>query len=331
MNSDILQQAEALLGKAVKVEGNRDWGIFWCPFHNDSARSGQGGHANFGVHLEKGYWACLRCGAKGGSLKSLSKKLGRDWQPVPVTTTPPVEEARPSRTPFLDEALAEARAHVQRSPAWSYLAERGLSPYTALVYGMGYGIPKPAVSRETLQAAYQSRLIMPKGIWLWAGAVVYADPPIHPTVINVRYLADDKLPAGTRPFVPEKNHRTWGNRVAPLGSWRIRPTTKMLVVVEGLFDMLVMAQSLKERGLDGEVTAVYTNGSCPSSRMLEWFSRNNRYEYLLVRDPDEAGAQWTAHVGKAIHDGGAKLYLATPPDSLDPDEAVLSGWWPQLP
>lgn len=73
MNPDILQQAEALLGKAVKVEGNRDWGIFWCPFHNDSARAGQGGHANFGVHLEKGYWACLRCGAKGGSLKSLSK------------------------------------------------------------------------------------------------------------------------------------------------------------------------------------------------------------------------------------------------------------------
>lgn len=330
MNSEILQQAEELLGKAVKIESNRDWGIFWCPFHEDSARAGYGGRANFGVHLEKGYWSCLRCGAKGGSLRSLSIKLGKGWKPVHLTTIPPVREEPASRTTFLDEALAEARAHVQTSPAWGYLAERGLSPYTSLVYGMGYGLPKPAVSRETIQAAYQSRLIMPKGVWLWAGAVVYADPPVRPTVINVRYLSAEKLPAGTRPFAPEKNHRTWGSRVIPLGAWRIKPTTRLLVVVEGLFDMLVMAQEIKERGLDGEVTAVYTNGASPSARMLYWFSQNSQYEYLLVRDPDEAGVQWTAQVGKAINDGGGRLRLATPPGELDPDEAILNGWWPDI-
>jgi len=328
MNTDIVQQAEELLGKAVKVEMHRDWAIFWCPFHNDSAREGKSGHANFGVHLEKGYWSCLRCGAKGGSLNSLRKKLGKEGKPMQVATTPYRHDAQPTQTTALDEALAEARAHVQSSPAWKYLAERGLSPYTALVYGMGYGIPKPAVSRATLNAAYQSRLVMAKGIWLWAGAVVYADPPIQPTVINVRYLADEKLPPGLRPFAPEKNHRTWGNRVRPLGAWRIGPKTKMLVVLEGLFDMLVMAQALKERGLDREVIAVYTNGSCPSARMLEWFSQNSQYAYLLVRDPDDAGAQWTAHLAKAIHDGGGNVNLSTPPDTLDPDEAILSGWWP---
>jgi hypothetical protein len=49
---------------------------------------------------------------------------------------------------------------------------------------------------------------------------------------------------------------------------------------------------------------------------------------LLVRDPDEAGVQWTAQVGKAINDGGGRLRLATPPGELDPDEAILNGWWP---
>jgi hypothetical protein len=327
MNQDILEQAEELLGKAVKVETNRDWGIFWCPFHNDSARAGNGGHANFGVHLEQGYWACLRCGAKGGSLNALRLKLGKDWKPIQVVSAP-YKHVAPSQTALLDEALAETRAHVQTSPAWAYLAERGLEAYTALVYGLGYGLPKPFVSRQTLDAAYQSRLVMSKRMWLWAGSVVYADPPIHPSVINVRYLPDDRLPPGTRTFVPEENHRTWGNRIRPLGSWRIGKRTKTLVVLEGLFDMLLFAQALRQRGMDSEVTAVYTNGACPSARMLDWFSLHNQYDYLLIRDPDEAGTQWTVAVAKAIQRGNGNARIAAPPDPFDPDEAILHGWWP---
>lgn len=327
MNQDILTQAEELLGKAVKVETHRNWGIFWCPFHNDSARAGKGGHANFGVHLEHGYWACLRCGVKGGSLNALRHKLGKGWQPMQVVSAPRKQIA-PSQTALLNEALAETRAHVQTSPAWAYLAERGLEAYTALVYGLGYGLPRPFVSRATLDAAYQSRLVMSKKIWLWAGSVVYADPPMRPSVINVRYLPEDRLPPGTRTFVPEDNHRTWGNRICPLGSWRISAKTKTLVVLEGLFDMLLFAQALRQRGMDSEVTAVYTNGSCPSARMLDWFSLHSQYDYLLIRDPDEAGIQWTVAVAKAIQRGDGNARIATPPDNFDPDEAIQRGWWP---
>ena len=328
MNQDILNQAEELLGKAVKVEATRAWGIFWCPFHNDSARAGNGGHANFGVHLEHGYWACLRCGVKGGSLNALRQKLGKDWKPMQVASAPQKYVAAPSQTALLDEALAETRAHVQSSPAWAYLAERGLEAYTALVYGLGYGLPKPFVSRETLDAAYQSRLVLSKRMWLWAGSVVYADPPLRPSVINVRYLPDDRLPPGTRTFVPEAKHRTWGNRIRPLGSWRITSQTRTLVVLEGLFDMLLFAQALRQRGMDSDVTAVYTNGACPSARMLDWFSQHSQYDYLLVRDPDEAGIQWTVAVAKAIQRGNGNARIATPPDPFDPDEAILRGWWP---
>ena len=335
MNQDILKQAEELLGKAVKVEANRDWGIFWCPFHKDVDHAGNGGHANFGVHLEQGYWACLRCGVKGGSLNALRRKLGKNWKPIQAVSVSQKHVA-PSQTALLDEALAETRAHVQTSPAWAYLAERGLEAYTALVYGLGYGLPKPFVSRETLAAAYQSRLVISKRIWLWAGSVVYADPPVRPSVINVRYLPEDRLPPGTRGacpergegFVPEDDHRTWGNRTRPLGSWRISPRTKTLVVLEGLFDMLLFAQALRQRGMDSEVMAVYTNGSCPSARMLDWFSLHNQYDYLLVRDPDEAGSQWTVTVAKAIQRGDGHARVTAPPDPFDPDEAILHGWWP---
>src|SRR5512140_2485610 len=112
MNQDILEQAEELLGKAVKVEATRGWGIFWCPFHNDADRAGNGGHANFGVHLEQGYWSCLRCGVKGGSLNALRRKLGKvpsgDAGRKPIQpVSAPHKYVAPSQTAQLDEALAE--------------------------------------------------------------------------------------------------------------------------------------------------------------------------------------------------------------------------------
>jgi hypothetical protein len=229
---------------------------------------------------------------------------------------------------MLDEAVSEARSGVQRSPAWPYLAKRGVLPYTALVYGLGYGIPVPCVHREILEAARQSMLVCRDGTWLWAGGVVYADPPSHPSVMNVRYIPEEQLPKGTRNFKPEKNHKTWGNRIQPLGSWRITASTRTLVVLEGLFDMFITAQKLRQIGREADTVAVYTNGASPSAKVIQWFQQHNEFEYVLLRDPDKAGQEWAKTVSDAIRYGGGKARTLRPPDQLDPDEAILSGWWP---
>ena len=88
-----------------------------------------------------------------------------------------------------------------------------------------------------------------------------SDPITRPSVLNVRYIPEEKLPVGTRPFPIEENHHTWGVRQDPLGSWRIANTTRVLLVVEGLFDMLVGSQVIAERNLHPEIVAVYTNGA----------------------------------------------------------------------
>lgn len=324
---DILSAAEEILGPAVRVERHRDWAIFWCPFHGDEHRSGQGGHPNFGVHLVQGYWKCLRCGVSGGTINGLRKKLGQDWK-VPVSASPPTRPPKPpSQVEMLDEAMSEARSFVQRSPAWAYLKQRGVLPYTALVYGLGYGIPVPKVHRETITAAKQSMMVRRDGVWLWSGGVIYADPPTHPTVVNVRYIPEEQLPKGMRPFSPDKNHKTWGNRIQPLGSWRITPATRTLLVLEGLFDMLITAQKIHQIGRDADTVAVYTNGSSPSAKVLRWFTEHNQYEYILLRDPDEAGREWAKTVSAAIRHGGAKVKMLRLPPNLDPDEAILQGWW----
>jgi hypothetical protein len=327
---DILSIAEGILGTAVRVEDHRGWAIFWCPFHNDASREGQGGQPNFGVNLQSGYWKCLRCGASGGSLRSLQEKLGRGYLP-PVSESKPTRPKRPpTQVQLLDEAVSEARTCVQTSPAWSYLSQRGVTPYTALVYGLGYGIPVPCVHSEIRDAAKQSMMVRRDGTWLWAGGVVYADPPTQPSVMNVRYIPEEQLPKGTRNFTPAKNHKTWGNRLQPLGSWRITPATRTILVLEGLFDMLITAQKIHQLGRDGEVVAVYTNGASPSARMLQWFRDHNQYEYLLLSDPDNAGDEWAGHLTDAIRGGGAGVQTLRPPAPLDPDEAILSGWWPSI-
>jgi DNA primase len=227
----------------------------------------------------------------------------------------------------LDEAMSEARAHVRSSPAWAYLLERGIRPWTALVYGLGYGLPNPYVSRGTWQAAQDSMLIRGNGRWLWSGGVVYADPPSRPNVLNCRYIPADQLPAGERDFEPPENHHTWGKRTAPLGAWRINSTTRLLVVVEGLFDFLVFAQAINDRQR-ADAVAVYTNGAAPSKAMQAWFAERPQYDYLLVRDPDAAGASWAETLKIAVTSGGGKGRLVTPPDKMDPDEAIRAGWWP---
>ena len=331
---DILSAAEEILGTAVRVEAHRDWAIFWCPFHNDSDRAGEGGQPNFGVHLTHGYWKCLRCGATGGSLRSLSRKLGKvpqgddSWKP-PVSATQPTRPKRPpSQVELLDEAVSEARSCIQRSPAWDYLMQRGLLPYTALVHGLGYGIPVPRVHREIIEAARQSMMVRRDGTWLWAGGVVYADPPMHPTVMNVRYIPEEGLPRGTRNFTPLKNHKTWGVRSQPLGSWRITSSTCTILVLEGLFDFLITAQKIHQVGRAADTVAVYTNGASPSAKMHRWFSEHPGYEYILLRDPDKAGLEWARSVSASIRGGGGNVRTLKPPDKLDPDEAILSGWWP---
>ena len=309
-----LDDAIAILGPPLKIDG-RGWATWWCPFHDDLARRGSHGNPNFGVNLEQGFWKCLRCGQTGGSMASLRRKLG-EWR-APVANGAMPKPSRP-QVAQLDEALTEARSALTQSPAWEYLARRGVSPRTALQYGLGYGVPNPSVHLDTVQAARSSHLVAYDGLWLWAGGVVYAEPPINPTTIQVRHLRQGA----------DKKYQTWGRLLQPLGSWRLAFTTRTLVVVEGMMDMLVTSQYIQEQKAQDTVV-VYTGGSSVSRAMLEWFA-SSPYNYVLIPDPDEAGVDWVDALVPAIQHSGGKFIVSETPEGLDPDEAILKGWQPKI-
>ena len=58
--------------------------------------------------------------------------------------------------------------------------------------------------------------------------------------------------------------------------------------------------------------------------MLEWLAKWPR-ALVVVPDPDESGIEAAERIREARP--GDNL-VAVPPDGMDPDEAVLSGWWP---
>lgn len=333
MTDDILSLTEHLLGKHIGKINRRGWATFWCPFHDDEKQAGTTGLPNFGVNVDAGNWNCFRCGQKGGSIRSLYEALGEDFDPRGADYAPAFPKKHKARAAVsevdrLDEAITDTRAHVISSPAMKYLHSRGITPYTALLYGLGYGRKTHYVSKAVQEAAIHSALVHDHYYnWFWAGSVVYADPPFQPTVLNVRYLPDDVLPPRARPFKIRKNHRTWGDRLVPLGAWRIKPNTKTIIVVEGLFDMLAGAQVTTH--LYPKVVVVYTNGANPSFHIAKWFEEHPEYHYLLVPDPDEAGGDWLAQVSRAIHAGGGRWGSFPVPQRFDdPDEAFLAGWLP---
>jgi hypothetical protein len=161
-------------------------------------------------------------------------------------------------------------------------------------------------------------LIAQDGRWLWAGGVIYADPLTRPVTIQVRHLRQDA----------DKKYQTWGRLSQPLGSWRVTAATQIAIIVEGLFDMLVFAQALHDRQLEA-IVPVFTGGAAVSWSMRSWFEEHNQIGYLLVPDPDDAGKAWAKIIRAAIRRGKGVSHTVHTPKKLDPDEAILQGWWPE--
>lgn len=325
----ILEEARKILKTNELRINKKGWAEFWCPAHPDERRGGTTGAPNFAIDLSTGRYNCFRCGFKGGSLYSLAKKLGADYQPKHsefIVKRPKREINGGIAVADLSEALADAQSRILSSSAMSYLKHRGVTPYTAMMYGLGYGIGNPAVSHPTRDAGYKLGMVYRRE-WLWAESVVYADPVTEPDVLNIRYLPPEYMRHGRGFELGKHPHRTWGDRLAPLGAWRITERTQAVMVVEGLFDMLIGAQFLDQRGLYPDIACVYTNGASPSAEIVEWFGEHD-YDYFLIQDMDKGGDDWTATLTKVMNDKGLKYTLIYPPAEMDPDQAFLSGWWP---
>ena len=138
--------------------------------------------------------------------------------------------------------------------------------------------------------------------------MVYAEPLSSPNAIQVRHRRE-----GAR-----NKYQIWGRQLVPYDSWRIDAQTDTLMSVEGMLDMLILPQALEEWARSPATLPLYTGGSSPSHQ-------------ILVPNPDEAGWSWMESISAALTQVGSQDFeIHFPPDDLDPDEAILGGWWPEI-
>lgn len=119
----------------VPIRETRDNALVRCPFHDDR-------HASLSIDLERGWWICFACGARGG-IQSLATRMNKEINDADLALR--VYEG--SVGTLVDEpkdfsALArELRGNLNRArpdDVVRFITERKLSPRVLKQFGLGW-------------------------------------------------------------------------------------------------------------------------------------------------------------------------------------------------
>ncbi len=295
----------AILGEPVRRPDRRGWATWFCPFHNDTRTP------NFGGNVVKGNWRCMTCGASGPSPTVLARRLGKD---LPSSHYYYPTRPRIEPTPLdLGEAVRIAQSKIGLGK--EYLASRGISMTTARRLGLGFGVQvKPSqIHLATVQAARSAGLINDDGYWRWNNGIIWAEPPEKPFFVQMRATRPRKL-----------KYMTFGQIAQPAGSWLVPLVDpEVIVMVEGLFDMIALNQVFLDEARRAVALAVLgTSPSEASARAIKNLTEGK--EVIIIPDPDDGGRIMEKNLKQIL----PEARVISPPNSLDPDEAVLGGWRP---
>jgi len=246
------------LGKLVESSGIRLSGRGrvrqgLCPFHDD-------GSPSFTVYADSQRFHCFGCGVGGDVLEfvqrmhRLSFPAAVRWlddgpfraRGVVVRSGSPVMPSRPSAVAVgpRDRSLLTTAARfytgrLRRSPlAQEYLASRGIDLDSALRLGLGYAAGHGL--RSFLDSAgFDAQRIGDCGLFMGRGTERFAGMVVVPDASGglVRWLAGRAVDPGAAP----RFHALPGPKPI-LGLGRLGPTPSWVVLTEGVFDWLAIAQ-----------------------------------------------------------------------------------------
>lgn len=262
-------------------------GMFCCPF----CGSGRGQHRTGALryYADSKLFYCHACGAHGDVIELYQKVKGCDFKTalrdlaaqlgtaVELPDTKPARGRSPapsqahSAAPLskdLSDYFAECRARLHDPAAVAYLTERGISPETAVAYGLGFD-PKadPAGSHH-----YCARIIIPTNRFHYVARAI--DPHIQSTyrTLNNKGAAPDLF-----------------NRQALYA-----PSNEPVFVTEGAFDAL----SIIEAGGSAIALDSASNGRLLLAALRE---RPTNHPLLLCLDNDSAGWEACASLSEQLH------------------------------
>ncbi|WP_287370583.1 DNA primase [Oceanithermus sp.] len=311
----------------LKPAGKGRWkGL--CPFHNEKTPS-------FYVDEQKGMFYCFGCKAGGDAFKFVQMIEGVDFrealEKLAQETGVELPERGPAHRPSKDLievnrlALSYFRNHLE-GPPLAYLQRRGLDDATIERYALGF-----APKRWDGLVNFLKRHDVPLKLGLEAGVLaekdgrVYdrlrarvvfpiRDPMGRVVAFTGRALADEDAPKylnTPESDVFKKNRLLYGY---PEARKSIRER-KRAIVVEGLFDVLALAQM-------GWTETVAVLGSALSPEQAKLLERAEAERLYLAFDADEAGRRATL---AGLDIGVARRFLTFAvllPEGRDPGDLL---------
>ncbi|WAJ31479.1 DNA primase [Antarcticirhabdus aurantiaca] len=319
-------------------------GDYWacCPFHGERSPS---------FHCEdvKGRYHCFGCGVSGDVFRFLTDCEGMAFPEaverlaaeagLPMPARDPEAEKREAQRATIFDALRIAadffRAQLQEgdgAKARAYLRDRGLSPATQAVFGIGYApesrnrlkehLVSKGVGKAEIEAAglvihenvavsydrFRDRIIFPildtrERVIAFGGRAMSADA-------QAKYLNS-----------PETEVFVKGSTLFNIArARRAARQTGTLLVVEGYVDAIMLHQY-------GFEHAVAPLGTALTDRQLELLWKSVP-EPILCFDGDAAGtkaAHRAAEVALPLLKPGQSLRFVMLPTGKDPDDVVRDG------
>jgi DNA primase len=303
-----------------------------CPFHGERTPS-------FHVHVERGFFYCFGCGAKGDVFDYVMRTQGIEFRDalqllgervgIEVRGAPAGQGRRRDLLEINEVALAWFVAQLPGSAAADYLRRRGLTDETVRDWGLGFapdgwdGLLKHMLTRgvrddDLLAAGLITENERGRRYDRFRGRVMF---PIRDALGRVVGFAGRLLDDGVPKYLNTPETALFKKGELLYGLDRARAAIREsgeVVVVEGYMDVLALHQT----GFGNAVAALGANLTVEQADLL---TRLDAQRVLLAFDADDAGqravlAGLEQSVGRRFLVQAVRL-----PSGKDPADAVLAG------
>ena len=284
-----------------------------CPFHDEAEGS-------FTVYGDSQRWYCFGCGEGGDVLdfiqRTESVPLSEALQLLgggaatalpraPREHVPAVSEL-PARDPALLTAasLFYTEQLLRSDDALAYLSGRGIAVATAMALSLGYA-PGAGLRESLLATGFDGERVARSGLFTERGAERFADMIVVPDGAHgrVRWLGGRAINPGARP-----RFQALTGPKPILGFGRIPHDARWVIVTEGMFDWLTLAQW----GLPA-CAALGTQGLQRVAQAVSRFAN-----VFVAFDKDDAGQAAATRLSSLLERRAATVLL--PRDYLDVGE-----------
>lgn len=316
----------------LKPKGRNLWGL--CPFHGEKTPS-------FSVAPEKQLFYCFGCHVGGGVIQFVMQierlsffdavKYLADRVNLPLPDAVDDESIQRERRQKerMHEACREAAMFFHqalKSPegrdAQAYLARRGVSPKTAVHFGLGFA---PAgwdhLKKYLLSKGYQEEELIQCGLLnkkgdrsydSFRGRVMFPIIGNYQKVIGfgARAMGDEQPKYLNTQETPIFNKRA---NLYGLNLMRGK-NIPHVIVVEGYMDVV----SLHQAGVETAVASLGTALTQQQARLIKRYTSN----VYICYDGDSAGQNATIRGLEILSAEGLNVRVIALPDGLDPDEFI---------